>query len=95
MSATDTDFPAATPRPPYYAAIFSNTRTAADDAGYGAAAERMLDLAAEQPGYLGVESVRDATGRGITVSYWESLDAIRRWRADAEHLAVQALGRER
>jgi heme-degrading monooxygenase HmoA len=88
-------FPASTPRPPYYAVIFTNTRTPADDAGYAAAAERMLELAVRQPGFLGVESVRDAAGCGITVSYWESLEAIRRWRSDAEHAAVQALGRER
>lgn len=90
-----TDFPAATPQPPYYAVLFSSTRTAGDDAGYAAAADRMLELAARQPGYLGVESTRDAAGCGITVSYWASLDAIRRWRTDAEHLAVQALGRQR
>jgi heme-degrading monooxygenase HmoA len=88
-------FPADTPRPPYYAVIFSNRRTADDDDGYGAAVERMMLLAAQQPGFLGVESVRDAAGRGITVSYWESMDAIRRWGAHAEHRPVQAAGRER
>jgi heme-degrading monooxygenase HmoA len=66
-----------------------------DDAGYAVAADRMLELAAQQPGYLGVESVRDVAGCGITISYWESLDAIRRWRAHAEHLVVQGQGRER
>jgi heme-degrading monooxygenase HmoA len=89
------EFPAATPRPPYYAVIFTNTRTSVDDVGYGAAADRMLQLAARQPGYLGVESARGADGCGITVSYWESLEAIGRWRVDAEHAAVQVLGRER
>jgi heme-degrading monooxygenase HmoA len=95
MSEDAETFPAATPRPPYYAVIFTNRRTADDDAGYGSAAERMLELAADQPGFLGVESVRDAAGRGITVSYWESMDAIRRWGAHAEHRPVQAAGRER
>jgi len=57
-----------TPEPPYYAVIFTNTRTEADDQGYGDMAQRMVELAAGQPGFLGVESVRD--GRlGITVSY--------------------------
>jgi heme-degrading monooxygenase HmoA len=88
-------FPAVTPRPPYYAVIFSNRRTALDDAGYAAAAARMMELAAQQPGFLGVESVRDAGGCGITVSYWDSFDAIRRWRTHAEHQPVQAAGRER
>jgi heme-degrading monooxygenase HmoA len=62
--------------------------------GYEQMAERMLELARQQPGFLGVESVRDAAGLGITVSYWQSLEAIAAWKADAEHLAAQRLGRE-
>jgi heme-degrading monooxygenase HmoA len=95
MSEITDAFPAATPRPPYYAVIFTNQRTTEDDAGYGAAAERMMELARQQPGFLGAESVRDTTGRGITVSYWESTDAIHRWGAHAEHRPVQTAGRER
>jgi heme-degrading monooxygenase HmoA len=55
----------------------------------------MLELARQQPGFLGVESTRDAAGCGITISYWDSLDAIRRWGAHAEHRVAQAGGRER
>jgi len=80
-----------TPRPPYYAVIFTSLRTAGDK-GYGAMAERMLDLAAEQEGFLGVEGARE--GLGITVSYWRSLEAIRKWKQNAEHLEAQRLGRE-
>jgi heme-degrading monooxygenase HmoA len=79
-----------TPAPPYYTVIFSSVRTAHEE-GYGATAQRMLELAAQQPGYLGVESARDANV-GITVSYWASLDAIRAWKANAEHLEAQRLG---
>jgi heme-degrading monooxygenase HmoA len=86
---------AATPRPPYYAVIFTSRRTAADDEGYAAAAERMGALAAEQPGFLGIESTRGADGLGITVSYWDSLDAVRRWGEHVEHRLVQQLGRAR
>src|SRR5689334_10777378 len=89
------DFLAETPKAPYYAVIFSSVRAAADGDGYGDMAERMLELAREQPGFLGVESVRDAEGRGITVSYWESLEAVRRWGTHAEHRLAQAAGRER
>jgi len=81
---------AATPEPPYYAAIFTSVRTPGDD-GYGAMAERMLKMAAEQPGYLGVESARD--GVGITVSYWRSLEDIANWKRVAEHLEAQRTGR--
>jgi heme-degrading monooxygenase HmoA len=77
--------------PPYYAAIFSNQRTDGDK-GYGLMADRMVELAAQQPGYLGVESVRGADGFGITVSYWESEAAISNWKANAEHREAQAEG---
>lgn len=89
------DFPARTPPPPYYAVVFTNTRTAEDPAGYAAAAGRMVELASGRPGCLGVESVRDADGRGVTVSYWTDLDAIAGWRDDAEHAEAQRLGHEK
>lgn len=60
------------PTPPYYAVIFTSVRTEGEDQGYGKMAEQMVELAKQQPGFLGVESVRDANGFGITVSYWES-----------------------
>lgn len=81
---------ASTPKPPYFAVIFTSLRTEGDH-GYASMADRMLSLAAEQPGFLGVESVRD--GLGITVSYWESLEAIQAWRRQAEHLEAQRRGR--
>lgn len=81
-----------TPKPPYFAVIFTSLRKPGDG-GYSVMAERMLELAAQQPGYLGVESVRDANGVGITVSYWSSLDAIRDWKVVSEHRAAQELGR--
>lgn len=80
-----------TPAPPYYAVIFTSTRTEADD-GYGDMAHRMVELAAQQPGFLGVESARQEVG--ITVSYWVSLDAIKNWKRNAEHLEAQQKGRE-
>ena len=80
---------AKTPKPPYYAVIFSSHRTDGDN-GYAAMAERMVELAAEQLGFLGVESARETLG--ITVSYWESLEAISNWKKNAEHLEAQRLG---
>lgn len=56
-------------------------------------AARMIELAAVQPGFLGVESARGDDGVGITVSYWTTLDAIRAWRENAEHRIAQAQGR--
>jgi heme-degrading monooxygenase HmoA len=53
----------------------------------------MAELAPQQAGYLGIESVRRADGFGITVSYWSSLDAVARWKQQVEHLGAQALGK--
>jgi heme-degrading monooxygenase HmoA len=86
---------AATPRPPYYAVVFTSVRTPDDAEGYAAMAERMVELASAQPGFLGVESVRGADAVGITVSYWDSLDAVRRWGEHVEHRLAQQLGRQR
>ena len=82
---------ARTPPPPYYAVIFSSQRTDGDR-GYGKTAERMIELARTQPGFLGVESVRGAEGFGITVSYWASNEAIVAWKRHAEHQAAQCAG---
>ncbi|MBL0598784.1 antibiotic biosynthesis monooxygenase [Aeromonas jandaei] len=81
-----------TPEPPYYAVIFTSLRTD-EDAGYGAMAERMVELAQRQSGFLGMESARD--GVGITVSYWRDLESIRNWKAELEHKEAQRLGREK
>lgn len=77
-----------------YAVVFSS-RQSDDTEGYDDMAQRMEALAAQQPGYLGIESARSADGFGITVSYWESLAAIRAWKANAEHQLAQKNGRER
>ena len=80
------------PPPPYYAVIFSAQRTPVDN-GYGVTAERMVELAQQQPGFLGVESTRGDDGFGITVSYWQSEEAIRAWRRHVEHAAARGRGR--
>ena len=81
-----------TPAAPYYAVIFTSTLTDVDE-GYAAMAEKMVSLAAKQPGYLGVESAREEVG--ITVSYWRDLDAIKNWKAVIDHREAQKMGREK
>ena len=85
---------AETPQPPYYAVIFSSLRNAANDEGvnqdYATTADRMVELAAQEEGFLGVESVRD--GLGITVSYWSDLESIKRWKGHCEHSIAQEKG---
>ena len=85
---------AKTPKPPYYAVIFSAQRTEGDN-GYAEAAARMGELVARQPGFLGAESTRGADGFGITVAYFDSEDAIRGWKRHLEHAAARKEGRER
>jgi heme-degrading monooxygenase HmoA len=82
--------PASTPDPPYYAVIFTSSRSEADEEGYLETAGRMLELAADQPGYLGVE-----LAAGITISYWRDEESIAAWKRDAEHAAARADGRAR
>ena len=72
--------------------IFTALRTA-EDSGYGETADRMAELAKTMPGYLGIESTRDADGLGITVSYWSSEEAIAAWKAEAEHRQAQERGK--
>ncbi|HEY1722516.1 MAG TPA: antibiotic biosynthesis monooxygenase [Magnetospirillaceae bacterium] len=88
----DTGF-ATLPQPPYYAVIFSSQRTPGEG-GYGAMADRMMELAEKSPGFLGAESARSAEGFGITVCYWRSLEEIAAWKQDAEHQVAQKLGRD-
>ena len=74
----------------YYAVIFTSTRTEVE-AGYAEMATKMVELAKVQPGYIGMESARSEIG--ITVSYWESLEAIKNWKANMEHVEAQEKGR--
>ena len=83
---------AATPKPPYYAVIFTATQTGEVE-GYGKMAEAMARLASQQPGYLGIEHARD--GLGITISYWADEASIAAWKANADHQLAQRFGREK
>jgi heme-degrading monooxygenase HmoA len=83
---------ARTPEPPYYAVIFTSKRTEGDR-GYGAMADRMVELGATQDGFLGIESARGADGVGITVSYWRDEAAILAWKRHTEHERAQAGGK--
>lgn len=77
---------------PYYAVIFTSARTDYDN-GYEQTAERMVELAKQQPGFLGIESARNEIG--ITVSYWKDLESIRQWKLNAEHQLAQKMGKEK
>lgn len=80
-----------TPKPPYYAVIFTSLRTAGDD-GYDDMANRMVELAEQSDGFLGIESAREELG--ITVSYWRDIESIKAWKNNAEHRVAQKKGHE-
>ncbi|RFP89385.1 antibiotic biosynthesis monooxygenase [Rhodobacteraceae bacterium 63075] len=82
------------PDPPYYAVIFTAQRRPGDE-GYETMADKMAALAAEQPGYLGVEAARDVDGLGITVSYWQDEASLKAWKEVAAHALAQELGKSR
>ena len=86
---------ARTPEPPYWVVMFTSRRTKADDEGYERMGEAMAELAAKQPGFLGIESTRDGEGIGITLSYWTSEQAIHDWKRVAAHAEAQRRGHER
>lgn len=83
---------ASTPKPPYYAVIFSSI-ISNDSEGYESMADKMVDLVKKQPGFLGYESARNSIG--ITVSYWESIEAIKNWKLVSEHLMAQQMGKDK
>lgn len=79
-------------KPPYYAVIFTSSLSDTTD-GYVAVAQKMEMLVKDQPGFLGMDSARDILG--ITVSYWDSLESIEKWKHNRAHLNAKALGKEK
>ncbi|MGE7713310.1 antibiotic biosynthesis monooxygenase family protein [Priestia megaterium] len=82
---------AKTPEPPYYAVIFASERTEGEK-GYGIMADKMVELASAQKGFLGIESARDKD-LSITISYWDSLESIKMWKENSAHRAAQYKGK--
>ncbi len=82
---------APTPKPPYYAVIFTSIRSEMDE-GYTEMAYQMMDSVAKMDGFLGVESAREEIG--ITVSYWSDIEAIKAWKKETKHKRAQKRGKE-
>ncbi|MFH4965980.1 antibiotic biosynthesis monooxygenase [Gaetbulibacter sp. M235] len=75
---------------PHYAVIFTSKHSENTE-GYSEMAEKMELLAKQQEGFLGIDSARNEIG--ITVSYWASLDAIKNWKQQTDHLEAQQKGK--
>lgn len=82
---------AKTPKPPYYAVIFTSIRTEGDN-GYSKMTEEMVEMVKKQPGFLGFESAREDVG--ITISYWKDLKSIEIWKNNVEHKIARIKGKE-
>ena len=82
-----------TPKPPYYAVIFTSLRTNVED-GYEATNDYLFKIIENEVGFLGIESARDLNGLGITVSYWKDLEAIKTWKEQSAHAKAQDGGRK-
>lgn len=79
-----------TPQTPYYAVIFTSILKE-ESQGYQEMANRMIELAKEQDGFLGIESARQEMG--ISVSYWQTLEDIKTWKQNTEHILAQEKGK--
>ena len=80
-----------TPKPPYYAVIFTSMKID-EDRGYDEMSARMVEIVSQQDGFLGFESAREELG--ITVSYWRDEKSIQNWKANLEHQKAQELGKD-
>ena len=77
---------------PYYAVIFTSILKH-HEKEYDEMAIQMTELAKSQPGYIGFETARNVIG--ISISYWDSTDAIQNWKKHASHLLAQQLGQDK
>ena len=83
---------AKTPNPPYYAVICTSLRTKSDQ-GYRKMSSKILEIAKNQPGFLGFESASNELG--ISVSYWKDMESIKIWSQNKEHALAKNLGKEK
>ncbi len=78
----------------HYAVIFSNTLANTGDEQYYVFSNQMLEEVKKISGFLGVESYREKDGRGVTISYWENMEAIEQWKNNDQHKKAQKYGNE-
>ena len=82
---------AQTPKPPYYAVIFTSTRTDVVE-NYKEMNAAIEEAVKDAEGFLGVEDCRD--GLGISVSYWKDLESIRKWKNNPLHTLAKEKGKK-
>jgi heme-degrading monooxygenase HmoA len=87
-------FVASTPKPPYYAVVFTSVNAPVDHTEHVAMYHRLVKIAESYEGYLGIEPARNGDGTGVAVVYWKDLESIAAWARDPEHVVAKRRGRE-
>jgi heme-degrading monooxygenase HmoA len=87
-------FIAKTPKPPYYAVVFTSVNAPGDHTEHARLSAHLAERAKTFEGFLGIEAVRGADGKGVTVVYYRDLESISEWAKDPEHQAAKKKGRE-
>jgi heme-degrading monooxygenase HmoA len=88
-------FVANTPKPPYYAVVFTSLNAPdVDHTEHVAMYQRLVKIAESYEGYLGIEPARNSDGSGVAVVYWKDLKSIAAWARDPEHVVAKRKGRE-
>lgn len=79
---------------PQVVCIFRSTRSDHSASEYAEWSRQMEQLVATMPGYITHSSFRDdASGQGVTISYFRSMEDVVAWRRVPDHREAQALGR--
>lgn len=78
----------------YFSVIFSSQLSQFEDQKYHEFSNQMLELVNEADGFLGVESYREKSDRGVTISYWTCMNSIKKWKDNSQHLFAQQYGKE-
>ena len=78
-----------------YLVVFRSRKIADHDAAaYARDAQRMVELAQAQPGFLSVKTYAAPDGETVTISEWATREAAKAWRAHRDHAPVQGKGRQ-
>ena len=83
-----------TPRPPYFAVIFTSVNADVDHTEHVQMSARLEERAATFQGFLGMEAARNSDGTGVAAVYWTDLASIDAWARDPEHQIAKRKGRE-
>jgi hypothetical protein len=78
MSSIKDNYP-----PPYYAIICHTPPAEANAVQFADCAERLVGMAAAEPGFIGIDRTVDDSGFEFTVCYWSRATAVRLWQRSA------------